>query len=254
MQKWQIEKCMKRRLSDAESVAIDRVIGQLSPDRRKAKRLLRQARTKARKAEIAARQREGQMSEPSPNDIRRAKDAFSLWQPGNQFVAEVEKFNAGVPSEKLWGNPYKFLREALSLAGLCRHLNPTSVRISEDGRDPPDAWIRFKPDEEDPLEITEVLEPNRRRGDEYKKYGFSFATHISDEQVAARDEEIVAALTTAIEAKAKYDFRPRLLVYLNYPHRESTEPKIKEALVELQKKFSNQFRAIHVVTDRKVLT
>jgi hypothetical protein len=157
-----------------------------------------------------------------------------------------------VPSEKLWGNPYKFLREALTLAKYCKHSKPIAVRI---GEDPPDAWVRFELDKDEAIEITEVQEPDRRRGDEYRKFGFGLATHVPDEQLATREASLLAQLSLRVEAKAqaKYDSIPRLLIYLNHPHPEDSEPKIKEVVAGLRRKHSNQLRDIHVVTDRKML-
>jgi hypothetical protein len=192
------------------------------------------------------------MSEPSRDEINRIKAVLSVWQSPEHFVSVVESFAARVPTEKLWGNPYKFLREAMTLAEYCKHSGPIAVRM---GEDPPDAWVRFELDKDEAIEITEVQEPDRRRGDEYKKFGFGFATHISDEQKTARVASLLSELTTRVEAKAqaKYDSVPRLLVYLNYPHPEDSEPKIKHAVAELRKRHPDTLRDIHVVTDRKVL-
>jgi hypothetical protein len=39
-------------------------------------------------------------------------EMLSVWQTSDHFMGVIEKFGKRVPSEKLWDNPYKALREA----------------------------------------------------------------------------------------------------------------------------------------------
>jgi hypothetical protein len=72
---------------------------------------------------------------------------------------------------------------------------------------------------------------------------------------ASQTTEIVRALEKGIEAKAsKYEFKPRLLVYLNFPLNAEVEPAIKESVKYLQHKFADRWSDIHVITDRAVLS
>ncbi len=248
----QIEKSIKRRLSDAEIAAIEKMDEHLPAEKRKRKRLLRQARERARKAEIAVRKRAGVLREPSDEDLRIAMSALSNWQTADDFVRAVEALGRQVPSEKLWGNRYKGLREAMMLAELCKqHGKISAVRM---GEDPPDAFIRFADTAGEEVEITEVQEPGRRRGDEYRRGASALSTFVPNDRVDARAEAIVLELQKAVEAKAgKYGFKPNLLMYLNYPHDKRAEPRILAAIADMRSKYVDQFRGIFVVTDRKLL-
>jgi hypothetical protein len=242
-----IERSIKRTLSAAELAAIEKVIDHLPTDRRKQKRMLRIARERARKAEVSVKAQETRR-EPTDQQLRAAKRFFKIWQKPSLFIGEVERLARSVPTAKLWGNRYKFLREAITLAEFCKHCEVLAVRL---GDDPPDACVRLNLDEDTPFEITEVQEPGRKRGDEYQKLGVQAGTFVPDDQVAARTETMLKALKDGIAAKAvKYDFKPRLLVYLNFPHDRRAEPEIRETIVELQNTFSGQLSGIHVVTDR----
>jgi hypothetical protein len=248
----QIEKSIKRRLSDAEIAAIEKIGEHLPVEKRKRKRLLRQARERARKAELAVRKRAGLLREPSDEDFRVAMSALSHWQTADGFVRAVEALGRQVPSEKLWGNRYKGLREAMTLAELCKHHGKISaVRM---GKDPPDAFMRFADTAGEEVEITEVQETGRRRGDEYRRGGSALSTFVPNDRVDARAEAIVLELQKAVEAKAgKYQFKPNLLIYLNYPHDERAEPRLLAAIADMRSKYVDQFRGIFVVTDRKLL-
>src|SRR5579862_8660615 len=116
-----IERSIKRRLSEAEISAIEKISEHLPAERRKRKRLLRQARERARKAELASLKRAGMLREPTEEELRAAMNTLSTWQTSAGFVRAVQAIGNRVPTEKLWGNRYKRLREAMTLAEICKH-------------------------------------------------------------------------------------------------------------------------------------
>jgi hypothetical protein len=245
-----IERSIKRALGAAEIDAIGRVTIHLSPDKRKAKRLLRQARERARKAELASMKRSEKIREPTDEELRLALSGLPTWQSPAQFDRKVRELGQRVPSEKLWGNRYKQLREAMTLAGFCQHRQVKAVRM---GEDPPDAWLRFEDAEDEQVEITEVLEPGRRRGDEYRRGGAGAAVFVPHSQLASRAQMVATQLEAAIDAKAgKYPFKPHLLIYLNFPYGRA-ESQVKAAITGIRPKYADRFRDIHIVTDTKLL-
>ena len=249
----QIEMSIKRRLSEAEIAAIEKIEEYLPVEPRKRKRLLRQARERARKAELASRKRAGLLREPTEEELRAAMNALSVWQTAAGFVGAVQTIGNRVPSEKLWGNRYKRLREAMTLAEICKHDPAIKEAQMMDG-DPPDAWVRFADGQDQEVEITEVLEPGRKRGDEYRRGGAALSTFLPKAKRVPRAEEIILQLEKAVESKSgKYGFKPNLLIYLNFPYHSETESLIQAGLENLRSKYADEFRQIYVVTDRKLL-
>jgi hypothetical protein len=245
-----IEHSVKRTLSVAEVDAIDRVRVHLPADKRKAKRLLRQARERARKAELAAIKREGKIHELTDEELHTGLNSLSKLQTPAEFDRKVRELAQRVPTEKLWANRYKQLREAITLAGLCQHRQVKVVRM---GEDPPDAWLRFEGNEDEQVEITEVLEPGRKRGDEYRRGRAAASVFVPHSQLALRAESVASQLEKAIDAKAgKYPFKPHLLIYLNFAYGPA-EPQVRAAIARMRTKYAGRFREIHVVTDTKVL-
>jgi hypothetical protein len=245
-----IERSIKRALSAAEIDAIERVRIHLPADRRQTKRLLRQARERARKAELASMKQAGKIREPGDDELHLSLNALSIWQSPAQFDRRVRELGQRVPTEKLWGNRYKQLREAMTLAGFCQHRRVKEVRM---GEDPPDAWLRFEDNEDEEVEITEVLEPGRRRMDEYRRGRAAAATFVPHSQLLARAQLIASQLEKAINAKAgKYPFNPHLLIYLSFPYGRAG-PQVQTEITDLRTKYAGHFREIHVVTDTKLL-
>ena len=248
-----IERSIKRRLSEAEISAIEKISEHLPAERRKRKRLLRQARERARKAELASLKRAGMLREPTEEELRAAMNTLSTWQTSAGFVRAVQAIGNRVPTEKLWGNRYKRLREAMTLAEICKHDPAIKEARTMDG-DPPDAWVRRADGEDQEVEITEVLEPGRKRGDEYRRGGAALSTFLPIAKRVPRAGEIIRQLEKAVESKSgKYGFKPNLLIYLNFPYHEETEALIQAGLENLRSKYSDEFRQIYVVTDRKLL-
>ena len=158
----------------------------------------------------------GKVREPRDDELHLALNALSTWQSPAQFDKRVRELGQRVPTEKLWGSRYKQLREAMTFAGFCQHRQVKAVRM---GEDPPDAWLRFEDDADEEVEITEVLEAGRRRGDEYRRGRAAAAVFVPHSQLALRAQLIASQLEKAIDAKAgKYPFKPHLLVYLNFPY------------------------------------
>jgi hypothetical protein len=246
-----IERSIKRALSAGEVEAIERVQEHLPTDRRAAKRMLRQARERTRKKEIEAIKRAGKVRELTKEELRAELASLSEWQAPRQFIDKVGKINRSVQTANLWGNPYKQLREAIPLASLCQHRNFKAVRIEEN--DPPDAWVRLDNGQEEQVEITEVMEPGRKRGDEYKR-GVAYAPrYVPSAQAHEHAKSVISELVKVITAKAgKYNFKPRLLVYLNFGYGPA-EAIIKKAIAEIRSTYANDFSEIHILTDTKTL-
>jgi hypothetical protein len=99
-------------------------------------------------------------SEPTTEQLTAYREVLSVWHQASHFQGIVEALGKRIPTPKLWGNPYKFAREAMTLAEAAKLLkNVTDVRL---GNDPPDGWLRLSGGEELAVEVTEVLEPDRK--------------------------------------------------------------------------------------------
>jgi hypothetical protein len=120
-------------------------------------------------------------------------------------------------------------------------------------KDPPDAWVRLDDGREEQVEITEVQEPGRRRGDEYKRGLVSASRFVPSDKIAEHVKSILLQLVKTIEAKVgRYDFKPRLLIYLNFPYGPA-EALMKKAIAQIRETYADEFCEIHVLTDTNML-
>ena len=100
------------------------------------------------------------------------------------------------------------------------------------------------------VEITEIMEPGRRRGNEYRR------TANNSQPLPDRPEDwrgqaakIPAALEAGILKKVEknYGTKPLLLVYLNIGDYGLMQKETKAAIAELKAKYSGSFREIWVI-------
>jgi hypothetical protein len=189
--------------------------------------------------------------EPTTLQLTAYREIRTVWHYASHFQGIVEALGRRIPTSKLWGNPYKFAREAMTLAEFVKLSdNVTDVRL---GNDPPDGWLRLDTGEELAVEVTEVLEPDRKRGDEYHENQMAAVDQVTDEQLEARIQAIEPQLEKAIESKVgKYEFKPILLVYLNIVDHERAEKDVELAIARQKAKYSSSFADIHVIWKAKL--
>lgn len=188
--------------------------------------------------------------EPTTEQLTAYREILTVWHYSSHFQGIIAALGKRIPTSKLWGNPYKFAREAMTLAEFTKLSSDyTDVRL---GNDPPDGWVRLTSGKELPVEVTEVLEPGRRRGDEYKEGQLPGRVHVTDEKFEARIQTIEPQLERAIESKVgKYQPPPLLLVYLNIADHERAQKEIEAAVAKLKTKHADSFNGIHVIWGTK---
>jgi hypothetical protein len=185
---------------------------------------------------------------PSDEDLTKCRAALSAAQKPEDFLKEVERIGAKIPTAELWGNRYKFVREAMTLAEYTKLSPVDTVRL---GEDPPDAWIGTP--EEHRVELTEAIEPGRKRGDEYKANPAGKPDNVSQEELEARIRSLEPELERVIQAKVgKYETPPKLLVYLNIVDHGRAEKKIEEAIARKMAKYAASFNGVHVIWKSKL--
>lgn len=244
-----IEREIKRALSNREVSAILDLRGQLPDDRRKRKRLIRKAREAARLEDLKDPEILSSRGEPTDDELRKAVDFLSTWQTPDAFSNKLMDLRRRIPICKLMDGRYKFVREGIVLSTFSKYRKLHGVKL---GEDPPDARVRFDPNSDEPIEITVALE-NRKPHDEFRTGSLPLLTHFSDTEADQLAEQMVRKLEASVEAKAKkYDTPPRLLVYLNFPHNERAEKPIEDTVNQLRNKHASDFRGIHVLTDRRM--
>lgn len=96
------------------------------------------------------------------------------------------------------------------------------------------------------VEVTEVLEPGRKRGDEYRS-GAPQVTHSAFDPNLG--ETIATALADGIKKKAEknYAAKPLLLVYLNISTGGKFSDEVETKINELKAQYADKFREICVL-------
>ncbi len=189
--------------------------------------------------------------EPTDEQLTAYREILTVWHYSSHFQGIVEALGKRIPTPKLWGNRYKFAREAMTLAEFAKHSNNvTDVRL---GNDPPDGWLRLSGGKELAVEVTEVLEPDRKRGDEYRENQRANVDDLTEEELDARIQTIEPQLEKAIESKVgKYQFEPTLLIYLNIVDHGRAQERIEAAIARQKAKYSSSFADIHVIWKAKL--
>jgi hypothetical protein len=122
----------------------------------------------------------------------------------------------------------------LTLSEYAAIAQPALIRLRRD--DPPDAYLRQSANSKQlPIEITEVMEPGRQRGLEYRPRT-QRQRSVSMEEIRKRAEEMPEALSKRIKEKQQgnYPADTMLLVYLNFGNHgvrhTETEREIRNVL------------------------
>ena len=83
------------------------------------------------------------------------------------------------------------------------------------------------------------IDPNRKRGDEYKANGIGELDDVTQVELETRIETLAPELEKVIQKKAgKYEIPPTLLIYLNIADHGRAQKKIEEAIARLKAKHA----------------
>jgi len=125
---------------------------------------------------------------------------FERWRPSKKFRVQIVAVDQAIRSEFLFRLPSaNWVQEALTLSLFAVALDAAGVRLNRN--DPPDAFLRLD-GVELPIEIAKVLDPNRKRSDEYHPD----ASTLSHVEMVDKEQEAVRAegqLATMLERKRK---------------------------------------------------
>jgi hypothetical protein len=169
------------------------------------------------------------------------------WHSPVAFVEVVEKWDSKTPKEVFLGGPGGSLREAWVLAEFVKLTEVDRVRLSDPDELWPDGYVEIG-GEIKSIEITEVMELTRRRGDELKNPGPAVQMDPGENWVA-RAEAIPAALRAAVERKVKkrYGSSATLLVYLNISEWGIRQKETEQIIAEVKAEHASSFEQIVVL-------
>jgi hypothetical protein len=180
---------------------------------------------------------------PTKAELAAYQDILRSWHSREHFHSYVRMLGRRIPTENLWENPYKFVREAMTL-NTYADLN-SEVMALRLGNDPPDGWLRLSSGVEIPVELTEALEPGRKRNDEYKGRAAPEAVEYDPK---TRIQTIEKQLDNAIKNKVeKYSPRPALIVYLNMGAYSRPRHEVEAAIARRKANYQSKFNGLHVL-------
>jgi hypothetical protein len=135
------------------------------------------------------------------------------------FLAFLPPITA-IPDEEYFGNPrYQPLKEAWAAGRFGRALelqgHEVAVRLAEANERFPDFYVRCDVAEH-PFEITEALEPRRRRDDEYRTYAKQPTALRPYHSVSRGDGQRAVAEAIRRKSDKLYSGHPHLLVYADF--------------------------------------
>jgi|HubBroStandDraft_2_1064218.scaffolds.fasta_scaffold86666_2 hypothetical protein len=189
--------------------------------------------------------------EPSDAEMNEAQEALGLWQTAQEFVAKVEHFAPLVESSTLFNKANAgFLREAITIAEFTKHHAVQSVRLVRQREGLNDGQFRSAGGTVD-IEVTEVMEPGRKRGDEYRCGADQQVIRHFDPYLG---ETIANELAKSVKKKADkgYSTEPLLLVYLNIgPGDGRNGDEVETAIAKLRDEYADTFKEICVLWGTK---
>ena len=111
------------------------------------------------------------MSELDMEELATGRIALERWQTPEEFVAKVAELTGSIESEPLFNlTAVQFLRDAMVLAEFTKFRPTQKIRLTAEKERWPDGQMGAKQTPID-IEVTEVLEEGRRRGEEYRNEG-----------------------------------------------------------------------------------
>jgi hypothetical protein len=190
--------------------------------------------------------------EPTDEEMTAARKALAEWQTPEKFLEKISSFAPLVKSSTLFNKTSAgFLRDAIPIAEFAKHRAVKSVRLVEQQERSHDGQFRHL-DQTVDIEVTEVMEPGRRRGDEYR------VCRTANEKVSDFDPNlgttIATELSKAIQRKAekKYATKPLLLVYLNISTGGRLGNEVEIVIEKLKAEYANSFAEICVLWANKL--
>jgi hypothetical protein len=193
---------------------------------------------------------------PKRATSKRAAEAahsdLARWRSPADFVGRVDQIQRNVQSGNLFhSRDFNFLTEALALSEFVELYAVEEVRLNAPSEQHPDAFIRLNGEVVD-VEITEVLNQGRRRGNEYRDREV-MVRHSTPEELETRRTELEPAITAAICRKVdRGNHNGLLLVYVELQIHGDLTADEKALIMNAKKCFLPKFRDICVVCKGKL--
>lgn len=182
--------------------------------------------------------------------LSKAHTELAQWQSPEEFVKTVEAADGILDTAVLFDKPgINFLFDALVLAAFVKLVPPEKVRLAGPSEQWPDGFTGI-PSAFNNIEITEVMEPGRRRGDEYRPENANKEPKPDrPEDWRLRGAQIPEALEAAVKRKIakNYAVKPILLVELNINDYGLLQTETVAAIAKLKAQHAAAFQAIHVI-------
>lgn len=184
--------------------------------------------------------------EPSDLELTAARESLCVWQTPHAFITKVRSFAPLVKSSTLFNKANAgFLLDALPVAEFVQLRPVDAVRLAAQQERLNDGQLRLGEVVID-IEVTEVLAPGRRRGDEYRCGARQSGSVDFDPNLG---NTIAKALAAGVKRKVErnYPSKPLLLVYLNICSGGKLGNEVDAAIRQLKTEYSKSFPEICVL-------
>jgi hypothetical protein len=185
--------------------------------------------------------------------LAKGRKELEAWQSPTDFIAKVDEIAATIKSDALFNRTeLTFLLDAMVLATFVQYRTTETVRLTPENEQWPDGQIGTA---EAPvnIEVTEVLEEGRRRGQEYRDEGQPLDGNA--EEWRKRALEIPTQLEKAIKRKKQkgYGKKCKLVIYVNMSNYGILQKETEAEIAAIKAKHSADFQEICVLWQEKLL-
>ncbi|MBR0749447.1 hypothetical protein JQ582_36540 [Bradyrhizobium japonicum] len=185
--------------------------------------------------------------------LAAGRKALEAWQTPEQFKAKIDELADAVASEALFNrNETQFLRDAMIIETFTRYRATEKVRLAKAADQWPDGQTGT-PEQPINIEVTEVMEEGRKRGDEYKEGAKPLDGNAEDWRRRALD--IPVQLEKAIKRKKHkgYGKNCKLVVYLNMSNYGVLQKETEAKIAAIKAKYATDFQEICILWQQKLL-
>ena len=193
------------------------------------------------------------MPEPDMKKLAEGRTALERWQTPAEFTAKIDELADLVESEPLFNlTGVQFLLDAMILGMFAEYRPTESIRLAGEKDQWPDGYTGT---EKTPVnvEVTEVLEEGRKRGQEYRNDAQPLDGNAEDWR--KRAQAIPGQLEKAIKRKKQkgYGKNCTLVIYLNMSNYGVLQKETEAAIAAVKAKYAGDFQEICVLWQMKLL-
>jgi hypothetical protein len=197
--------------------------------------------------------RSADVPDPDMEKLAAGRADLERWQTPDEFIAKVNELADLVESEPLFNlTTVGFLRDAMVLGEFTKFRPTEKVRLAAEKDRWPDGQIGT---EQNPIniEVTEVLEEGRKRGEEYRNESHPLDGNAEDWR--RRALAIPGQLEKAIKRKRQkgYGKKCKLVIYLNMSNYGVLQKETEAAIAAVKAKYADDFSEICVLWQMKIL-